>query len=255
MIKKIKVEQLEPGMYVRVGAAYPDLTAAFASGAHHVTQPPLQALKDSVPHSTDPQVRFAVLLRGLGQDLSRAQRLAQTGALCSRYRAPNDYTWLATHAIRHENDVLSNNPGELLALMESASAFRHEQRWRQLLETYRAADLIDTARNIARGLHLDTSAIDHTAQKHAAMTRFEDVTPEDRGAFRRAVGHSVRVTLTNRDVLSGRLEAFEDNTLLLEVHSGVEGGGVQFSKWIPLAMVRELRIFDAERPSETVLGQ
>ena len=113
----------------------------------------------------------------------------------------------------------------------------------------------DNARHIARGLHLDTSAIDQTAQKHAAMTRFEDITPEDPGAFSRAVGHSVRVTLTNRDEISGRLEAFENNTLILEVHSGVEGGGVQFSKKIPLAVVRELRIFDAERPSETVLGQ
>jgi hypothetical protein len=118
-----------------------------------------------------------------------------------------------------------------------------------------AADRIDNARHIARGFHLDTSTIDHTAQKHAAMTRFEDATPEDLGAFRRAVGHSVRVTLTNGDVLFCRVEAFEDNTLLLVVHSGFEGGGVQFSKKIPLAMIRELRIFDAERPSETVLGK
>jgi hypothetical protein len=118
-----------------------------------------------------------------------------------------------------------------------------------------AADRIDNARHIARGFHLDTSTIDHTAQKQAAMTRFEDATPEDLGAFRRAVGHSVRVTLMNGDVLFCRVEAFEDNTLLLVVNSEVEGGGVQFSKKIPLAMIRELRIFDAERPSETVLGQ
>jgi hypothetical protein len=118
-----------------------------------------------------------------------------------------------------------------------------------------AADRIDNARQIARGFHLDTSAIDHAAQKHAAMTRFEDATPEDRDAFRRAVGHSARVTLMNGDVLSCRVEALEDNTLLLVVHSGVEGGGVQFSKEIPLAIIRELRIFDAERPSETVLAE
>ncbi len=108
--------------------------------------PPLQALKDSVPHSADPQVRFAVLLRALGQGLDRAQRLAQAEALCSRYRAPNDYSWLATHAIRHEDDVLSDSPQQLLTLMESASAFRHDRHWRQLLETYRAAGLIDAAR-------------------------------------------------------------------------------------------------------------
>ena len=87
------------------------------------------------------------------------------------------------------------------------------------------------------------------------MTRFEDVTPEDRGAFERAVGHSVRVTLTYPEVLYGRVEAFEDNTLLLEVHSGFEGGGAKFSKMIPLAIISELRIFDAKWPSETVLGE
>ena len=118
-----------------------------------------------------------------------------------------------------------------------------------------ATDRIDDARHIARGFHLDTSAIDQTAQKHAAMTRFEDATPEDRDAFRRAVGHSVRVTLMNGDVLFCRAEAFEDDTLVLVVHTGIEGGGVQFSKKIPLPTIRELRIFDAERPSETVLAE
>ena len=118
----------------------------------------------------------------------------------------------------------------------------------------RAADRVEIARHIARGLYFDASAIDETAQKHAAMTRFEDVTPENRPALNRAVGHAVRVTQTDGVVLLGRLEAFEDNTLLLEVLSGVEGGGVQFSKTIPLVMIRELRVFDAKRPSEIVVA-
>jgi tRNA nucleotidyltransferase (CCA-adding enzyme) len=108
--------------------------------------PPLQALAASVPRSTDPQVRFAVLLRALGRDLDRRQRLAQAEALCSRYRAPNDYTWLALHAIRHEDAVQSDSPVDILTLMESASAFRHEPRWRQLLKVYLAAGRIATAR-------------------------------------------------------------------------------------------------------------
>ena len=118
-----------------------------------------------------------------------------------------------------------------------------------------AADRVEIARRIARGLYFDASAIDQTAQKHAAMTRFEDLTPEDPSAFSRAVGHAVRVTHSNGEVIFGRLEAFEDNTLLLEVHSGFEGGGAEFSKTIPLVMIRELRVFEAERPSEIVLGQ
>ena len=86
------------------------------------------------------------------------------------------------------------------------------------------------------------------------MTRFEDVTPEDGPALSRAVGHAVRVTQTDGVLLLGRLEAFEDDTLLVEVLSGVEGGGVLFSKTIPLVMIRELRVFDAERPSDIVLA-
>lgn len=118
-----------------------------------------------------------------------------------------------------------------------------------------AADRVEVARRIARGLYFDASAIDQIAQKHADMTRFEDITPEDHQAFSRAVGHAVRVTHINGEVIFGRLEAFEDNTLLLEVHSGVEGGGMEFSKSIPLEMIRELRVFEAERLSETVLGE
>jgi len=155
----------------------------------------------------------------------------------------------ATAIDRYHRRVFDMGKSLIGALLTGADVAFDNGEWEL------AADRIDNARQIARGFHLDTSAIDHTAQKHASMTRFEDATPEDLGAFRRAVGHAVRVTLMNGDVLFCRVEAFEDNTLLLVVHSGVEGGGVQFSKSIPLAMIRELRIFDAERPSETVLGQ
>ena len=118
------------------------------AGAHGSTGliAPLQALADSVARSDDPAVRFAVLLRALGTDLDRDRRLAQAEALCSRYRAPNEYRWLALHAIRHEQDVLSDDPEQLLAVMESAGAFRSGTRWPQLLDTWRAAGLIDAER-------------------------------------------------------------------------------------------------------------
>jgi hypothetical protein len=117
-----------------------------------------------------------------------------------------------------------------------------------------ASERVEIARRIARGLYFDLTEIDQTAQKHSALTRFEDITPADRQALRRAVGHSARVTHRNGEVLFGRLEALQDGNLLLEVHTGVEGGGVQFEKTIPLTMIRELRVFETERPSETVLG-
>jgi hypothetical protein len=150
---------------------------------------------------------------------------------------------------RHDRRVRALAGSLIDSLLKEADEAFDNSKWEL------AADRIEVARRIARGLYFDAPAIDQTAQKHAAMTRFEDVTPEDQRALSRAVGHAVRVTHTNGEVFWGRLEAFEDNTLLLEVRFGVEGGGVQFSKTIPLVMIRELRVFEAERLSEIVLGQ
>ena len=156
----------------------------------------------------------------------------------------------AAASIDHRDGRVSDLAGPLIdALLKEADSAFDNGEWNL------AADRVEVARRIARGLYFDLSVIDHTAQKHAAMTRFEDITASDPRAFGRAVGHAVRVTRKDGDVIYGRVEAFEDDSLLLEVYSGVEGGGVQFSKMIPLAIIRELRIFEAERPSETVLGQ
>ena len=188
----------------------------------------------------------------------RADALAQLGreihlareALNSSDLDPALRHFAAAASIDHFDARVSDLAGPLIdALLKEADAVFDNGEWEL------AADRVEVARRIARGLYFDASIIDHTAQKHAAMTRFEDITPEDPRAFGRAVGHSVRVTRSDGVVLLGRVEAFEDNSLLLEVYSGVEGGEVQFSKTIPLAIIRELRIFDAERPSETVLGQ
>jgi len=156
---------------------------------------------------------------------------------------------LAAAAIDRHDWRVSALAGLLIdALLKEADEAFDNGQWEL------AADRVEVARRIARGLYLDASAIDQMALKHADMTRFEDLTPEDLGAFGRAVGRAVRVTQTDGEVIFGRLEAFEDNTLLLEVQSGVEGGGAKFSKSIPLQLVRELRVFEAERISEIVLG-
>jgi hypothetical protein len=157
---------------------------------------------------------------------------------------------LAAAAIDRHDRRVSALAGTLIhALLKDADEAFDNGEWDL------AADRVEVARRIARGLHFDPSAIEQIAQKHADMTRFEDITPEDLPAFSKAVGHAVRVTHTDGGVIFGRLEAFDDSTLLLEVHSGVEGGGAQFSKSIPLVTIRELRVFEAERLSETVLGE
>ncbi len=154
----------------------------------------------------------------------------------------------AAAAIDRHHRRLTEVAGSLIDLLlrESDEAFDNT-RWDV------AAARVEDARRIARGLYLDTSAIDHTARKHELMTRFEDVTPDEPGAFSRAVGHAVRVTSIYGDVLFGRLETIENDDLLVEIHSGVEGGGARYSTTIPLAMISELRIFEAQSVSETVL--
>ena len=154
----------------------------------------------------------------------------------------------AAAAIDRHHRRLTEVAGSLIDLLlrEADEAFDNTQ-WDV------ASARVEDARRIARGLYLDTSEIDHAARKHELMTRFEDVTPGDPGALNRAVGRAIRVTSIYGDVLFGRLETLEDNALLVKIHSGVEGGGAQYSTTIPLQMIRELRIFEARSVSETVL--
>jgi hypothetical protein len=149
---------------------------------------------------------------------------------------------------RHDHRVKSLAGSVIGSLLREAGEAFDDGDWEL------SADRVELARQIARGLHLDSTVIEETAQKLAIMTHFEDVTPENRPAFSRAVGRAVRVTTTDGEVLFGRLEAFENDSLMLEVHSGVEGGGVAFSKLIAVEAVRQLRVFEAERISDIVLG-
>ena len=148
-------------------------------------------LDDSAQRSADPRVRFTALLRALGRDLSSEQRLAQAEALCQRYRAPNDYTRLAVNAIRLENNAVSDQPEAILTLMETAGAFRHPDRWQQLLDVYLAAGLIDQPRAFALN-----AARDKAAEISATDVETPDLKgPELGAAIRRRRADMIRETL------------------------------------------------------------
>jgi len=150
---------------------------------------------------------------------------------------------------RHHRAVVSLGKSLIDDLLKSSDrAFDHT-------ESKLAAKRLEDARQLAEDLFLDTSAIDKMARKHAAMTRFDDITPDDPVAVRNAVGRFVRVTLKTKRELFGRIEAYEDNRLSLSIHSGVDGGGVQFSMKIKLDEIRELRVYDATEISETIFGR
>jgi len=150
---------------------------------------------------------------------------------------------------RHHRGVVSLAESLIDHLLKRADEAFDNTEWEL------AGKRVDDARHLARGLYLDTSTIDQMARKHVVMTRFDDIKPDDRLSIRRAVGHPVLVTLKTRKELFGRLEAFEDNRLMLAIHSGVDGGGVSFSKEILLDEILELRVYEALRISETVLDR
>lgn len=117
----------------------------------------LAMFRHSAETSKDTQVRFSVLLLSLHTSQTSTQRIANTEAICKRFRVPGDYLTLAINAIRHEEHITSNDPYALLTIMESTRAFHDATRWQQLLDSYvitehisrSRADQLDTARQKA----------------------------------------------------------------------------------------------------------
>jgi tRNA nucleotidyltransferase (CCA-adding enzyme) len=126
---------------------FPEVEREYSAHQAHVQQLPraLQQLQAAARASGDAQVRFAVLMLALGADLDKQQRLRQVETLCERYRLPNDYTRLATLAVRMAERIDGADPDALLDIMEASGAFQDAARWQQLLEVYRIAGLIDAA--------------------------------------------------------------------------------------------------------------
>lgn len=226
----------------------PDRSGQIPIEKLEVLEPTAVPVPTLIPDLADTEEEEEFRAESLAQ-LAREIQLAQDALSYQDLDMALQHFVAAAAIDRHDRRVSAFAGSLIDSLLKEADEAFDNGKWEL------AADRIEVARQIARGLYFDASAIDQTAQKHAAMTRFEDITSEDPRAFSRAVGHAVRVTHTNGDVIFGRLEAFEDGALLLEVRTGFEGGGGRFSKTIPLAMIRELRVFEAERPSEIVSGQ
>jgi hypothetical protein len=150
---------------------------------------------------------------------------------------------------RFHRRVISMGKSLIAALLHEADLAGDKGDWEL------AGRRIDDARNIARGLRLDDSVVDSTAQKLATMTRFDDISPQDAEGLQNAIGRPVRLTLKTSDVILGQLLDVKDGILLLDVYSGVKGGGVEFSTSILASTIKEIRVYDAKRPSEIMAGE
>ena len=130
-------------LFPEIDREYPDDSQAHSDTANIAA---LDAVQASTSHDEDPRVRFSVLIQALGHDLRQEQRARQAETLCKRFRAPNDYRQLALSAIKLEQKAGSDEPEDILELMESSGAFKQSGRWRLLLSVYRAAGVIDQRR-------------------------------------------------------------------------------------------------------------
>ncbi len=147
---------------------------------------------------------------------------------------------------RHHRGVVGVAESLIDALLEEADAAFDSAQWEL------ASKRVEDARHLADGLYLDSSAIEHTARRHAAMTRFRDAVPVTAEAARAAVGGAVRVTLRSRHELFGILQAIDDGQMVLSIHSGVHGGGVEFDKRVAMADAAELRVYEADRVVDVI---
>jgi hypothetical protein len=107
----------------------------------------------------------------------------------------------------------------------------------------RVGKQIRSARNLARGLGLDDSTGPNDSGSESTPVGFQDTTPSDREALQKAIGHPVRLFLKTRDVIYGRLTGIEDDLLLVDAYSGVNGGRAGATT-ILSSTIGELRIYD-----------
>lgn len=140
----------------------------------------LQMLKQCAERSDDPRIRFAALLLTAGKQLSTDERLERATAICERYRVPNEYTQLASVAIRAAETINTDTGSELLTVMEAASAFRDQARWQQLLTLFQATG------------HIDATTADLLENVHQIAANINAASLEDNSLQGPEIGEAIR---------------------------------------------------------------
>jgi len=125
--------------------------------------------------------------------------------------------------------------GRLVGDAEAAAA---DGRWED------AERILERARRVAMRFGLETTAIDRTGQRHAAMERFVIVAPDDTRAIRSSAGRRVELSMKDGSIRTGRIEGVTGPDLLLDVDTDVGGGIVSFTDDVPLASIVTIKIFE-----------
>ncbi|VAW77036.1 CCA tRNA nucleotidyltransferase [hydrothermal vent metagenome] len=103
-----------------------------------------QELRQCANNSRDPSTRYAALMLAIGDKLPVNVHLDQVTSISKRYRVPNDYTQLASIAIRTADKINSPSAIDMLTIMEISNALKNSPRWQQLLALFQAIGHIDT---------------------------------------------------------------------------------------------------------------
>ena len=167
-----------------LGTLFPEIDAEYdkTTEAHNQAGLPehLRMLKQCAERSDDPRIRFAALLLTAGKQLSTDERLERATAICERYRVPNEYTQLASVAIRAAETINTDSASELLTVMEAASAFRDQARWQQLLTLFQATG------------HIDATTADLLENVHQIAANINAASLEDNSLQGPEIGEAIR---------------------------------------------------------------
>ncbi len=150
---------------------FPEIEREYAgAGGHAQTLPAaLQRLAASAGETTDPVIRFGVLMLSLGADLDLRRRIGHIERLCQRLRVPKEYARLAQLAVSLQPDLVPEDADSVLRALEASGALRGHERWRRLLEVYRLCGRISA----------DTMQLLQRAGDEAAAVRAADLERTD----------------------------------------------------------------------------
>jgi len=107
-----------------------------------------------------------------------------------------------------------------------------------------AEEHLERAQSVARRFSLSISKAESARRRHAAMERFRLLAPDDTHAILAAAGERVLVRLLNGSSREGHVHGVDGAHLLLDVDSKVGGGTVRYTDSVPLAEIRDLKVYE-----------
>ena len=154
------------------------------------------------------------------------------------HEAAIDHLSAAALIDRDDTGVLEIADELVSVLVDDAETAANDTRWEDI------DPILERARRVAMRFGLETTSIDNTGRRLAAIERYVIVGPNDTRAIRSSAGRRVELSMKNGSQRSGRIEGVAGADLLLEVESDVGGGIVSYTDKVPLASITSIKILE-----------